>query len=88
MTSFDSICVNFMDDLWIYSPMELGFDGHLICIKLVFSALERAKVKLGPKKCVFYTYDFKVLGIAVNSKESTMFIDEKKANAILNYLKL
>ena len=83
MTSFDSICVNFMDDLWIYSPMELGFDGHLICIKLVFSALARAKVKLGPKKCVFYTFDFKVLGIAVNSKESTMFIDEKKANAIL-----
>ena len=22
MTSFDSICVNFMDDLWIYSPMD------------------------------------------------------------------
>ena len=39
MTNFDSICVNFMDDLWINSPMELGFDGHLICIKLVFSAL-------------------------------------------------
>ena len=83
MTSFEAISVNFMDDLWIHSPMELGFDGHLICIKLVFSALSRAKVKLGPKKCVFYTHDFKVLGIAVNSKESTMFIDEKKANAIL-----
>ena len=40
MTSFDSICVNFVDDLWIYSPMELGFNGHLICIKLVFNALE------------------------------------------------
>ena len=31
----------------------------------------------------FYTYDFKVLGITANSKESTMFLDEKKANAIL-----
>jgi len=83
MDSFESIAINFMDDLWIYSPIEMGFEGHLICIKLVFSALKRAKVKLGPKKCVFYTHDFKVLGIAVNSKESTMFIDEKKANAIL-----
>jgi len=83
MESFESISVSFMDDLWIHSPIELGFEGHLICIKLVFSALKRAKVKLGPKKCVFYTHDFKVLGIAVNSKESTMFIDEKKSNAIL-----
>ena len=83
VSSFDDVIISYMDDLWIFSDPINGLKGHLPVIRLTFMALKRAGVLLGPKKCTFYTQDFKVLGVSVNSKNSELDLNEKKANAIL-----
>ena len=83
ISSFDDIIISYMDDLWIFSDPKDDLRGHLPVIRLTFAALRRAGVLLGPKKCTFYTQEFKVLGVNVNSKNSELYLNEKKANAIL-----
>ena len=81
--SFADCIEVYMDDLWAYSNPADGLDGHLPIIKMVLSALKRAGVRLGPKKCTFATYKVKVLGVSVDSKNSELFLNTKKASSIL-----
>ena len=83
VSSFEDVIISYMDDLWIFLDLINGLKGHLPVIRLTFMALQRAGVLLGPKKCTFYTQDFKVLGVSVNSKNSELYLNEKKANTIL-----
>ena len=78
--SFGDCLETFMDDIWCYSDPAKGLEGHLPIIKMVMSALQRAGVRLGPKKCTFATYKVKVLGVSVDSE---LFLNTKKASSIL-----
>ena len=81
--SFGDCLETFMDDIWCYSDPAKGLEGHLPIIKMVMSALQRAGVRLGPKKCTFATYKVKVLGVSVDSRNSELFLNTKKASSIL-----
>ena len=81
--NFADLIISYMDDLWMFSDPKQGLKGHLPVIKMTLTALRLAGVLLGPKKCTFFTYDFKVLGVNVNTKKSELYLNEKKANAIM-----
>ena len=81
--SYDDILISYMDDLWCFSQPEQGLEAHIPVIKMTLMALTRAKIKLGPKKCTFFTQDFKILGVNINSKNSELYINQKKALGII-----
>ena len=56
------ICLVYMDDIIIYSP---DFEHHIMHLHLVFTALEKAKLRLSAKKCKLAHDQLDYLGFSV-----------------------
>ena len=74
----------YMDDLDIFSDTTKENLNHS---HAVLYMLMREGCKLNPKKAKFMTTNFTTLGISINTKENSVSIDKKKAQAILSWPK-
>ena len=74
----------YMDDLDIFSNTT---EDNLNHTHAVLYILMREGCKLNPKKAKFMTTNFTTLGININTKENSVSIDKKKAQAILSWPK-
>ena len=74
----------YMDDLDIFSntPKE-----NLDHIHAVFWVLRKEGCLLNPKKASFMVTNFTTLGVNINTKENSVSIDKKRAQAILSWPK-
>ena len=73
-----------MDDLDIFSDT---YQENLNHIHAVLYILMREGCLLNPKKAKFMTTNFTCLGVNINTKENSVSIDKKKAQAILSWPK-
>ena len=83
-TSYRDFEDHFLDDILIFSDINLGVEVHLLCIDAVMYALERAGWIIGLKKCQFFSEKIKWLGVDLNAKEGTAEINADRAQAILD----
>ena len=74
----------YMDDLDIFSNTT---EENLNHTHAVLYILMREGCKLNPKKAKFMTTNFTTLGVSINTKENSVSIDKKKAQAILSWPK-
>ena len=74
----------YMDDLDIFSDT---YQENLNHIHAVLYILMREGCLLNPKKAKFMTTNFTCLGVNINTKENSVSIDKKKAQAILSWPK-
>ena len=74
----------YMDDLDIFSNTT---EDNLNHTHAVLYILMKEGCKLNPKKAKFMTTNFTTLGISINTKENSVSIDKKKAQAILSWPK-
>ena len=80
--SYDDVVCYYFDDVWVFSnPNNINL--HITCLKLVMMAFRQAGVKISPKKCKYYTEEFSVLKLQMNSRLNTLEMDILKSNAIL-----
>ena len=80
---FQDFLVSYFDDFWIYTVECINV--HSICVRLVFQALDRAGIKLSPKKCVYFANRVTVLGLEVDTEKEEMLMDIKKSISILSW---
>ena len=78
--SYNNFLQRYVDDLF---PSSDTYEDHLIHLELIFIALRKANLKLSPKKCVFLSKQIKVLGYILDTNNTELFLDEKKAKGIL-----
>ena len=67
----------YIDDLMIFSP---DFETHMKALQEVFDRLNRAGLKLHPKKCTFAQSEINFLGHKINGEGVT--VDEKKVEVV------
>ena len=82
---FQDFLVSYFDDFWIFTVDCIN--THVVCLKLTFLALQKAGIKLSPKKCVYFTSRVKVLGLQVDTFSQEMLMDFKKSESILSWPK-
>ena len=81
---WDEFLSIYMDDLDVFSDT---YQENLNHIHAVLFILLREGCLLNPKKAKFMTTNFTTLGININTKENSVSIDKKKAQAILSWPK-
>merc|ERR1712208_79897 len=74
----------YMDDLDIFSDTPKDNLDH---IHAVFWVLRKEGCLLNPKKASFMVTNFTTLGVNINTKENSVSIDKKRAQAILSWPK-
>ncbi|GFS63364.1 retrovirus-related Pol polyprotein from transposon 297 [Nephila pilipes] len=58
-------CLVYLDDIIIVGKI---FEEHLSNIRKVFQRLQKANLKLSPKKCKFFRKEFSYLGYVISSE--------------------
>ena len=74
----------YIDDLDIFSDT---FKEQLTHVHAVLWILNKERCLLNPKKAKFMTTYFNCLGVTINTKENSISIDKKRAQAILSWPK-
>lgn len=74
------ICLVYMDDILTFSP---DLSTHLQRLEEVFKRLERAGLKLKPKKCLFLKHEIKYLGHVIS--EDGVRPDSDKIECVQNF---
>ena len=69
--------LSYVDDLICFSST---FEQHCHDIEKIFKALEKANLKVNPKKCKFFEKEISLLGHIISGK--TLKMDPKKISAI------
>ena len=80
--SFSDFVFNYYDDIYLRSKT---LDEHIWRWKTVLLALERAGLKLNPAKCNIATSTHTVLGLAINTAQTELALDMKKASGIMHW---
>ena len=81
-TEFDTFLSNYVDDIFSFTD---SYEEGLVVLEIIFIAIRKANLKLSPKKCMFLTRKISILGYVLNSADTELWLDEQKANSILNW---
>ena len=73
---FGDFTYYYFDDIWVSSSGDIK--EHLVCLKLLFGALEYGGVLLSPKKCTLYASEVNVLGLTVQTISGNILMDYKR----------
>ncbi|UYV60240.1 hypothetical protein LAZ67_1000522 [Cordylochernes scorpioides] len=71
----------YLDDIVVYSK---SFNEHLHRLEIILQCLDKAELRLNPKKCLFGTKRIRVFGHLVDSKG--IYPDPEKIEAIAKFL--
>ena len=75
-TGFEDFITYYFDDIWLTTAKDI--DEHMICLKLLFKALNHGGVLLSPKKCVLFSSEVNVLGLTVQTMTGNILLDHKR----------
>ena len=82
---FEDFLHYYFDDIWISTAGEIK--EHLVCLKLLFGALEYGGVLLSPRKCTLYTSEVNVLGLTVQTMSGNILLDYKRGLSFITMQK-
>lgn len=74
------ICVVYLDDIIVYSK---SFQGQIDNLSQVFDCLQKAKLKMNPKKCDLFKDKVVFLGHVISSEGTTT--DPAKIESVINW---
>ena len=80
-TNFESFLMWYFDDIWLSTSGDIY--EHLVCLKLMFKALEYGGVLLSPKKCILYSPEVNVLGLTVQTMTGNILLDHKRGMSFI-----
>ncbi|UYV77009.1 hypothetical protein LAZ67_14002807, partial [Cordylochernes scorpioides] len=75
-----TMAVCYLDDIVVYSK---SFNEHLHRLEIILQCLDKAELRLNPKKCLFGTKRIRVFGHLVDSKD--IYPDPEKIEAIAKF---
>ena len=75
-TGFEDFITYYFDDIWLTTAKDIN--EHIICLKLLFKALNYGGVLLSPKKCVLFSSEVNVLGLTVQTMTGNILLDHKR----------
>lgn len=78
----ENFCTAYLDDIWIYTSGSL--QDHWAKVEAVFKRLDKAGLKLDPKKCEFAVKKTKYLGFIISLGDGIK-VDSEKVEAIKSW---
>ena len=73
---YEDFILYYFDDIWLSTSGDIV--EHLVCLKMLFKALEHGGVLLSPKKCILFSPEVNVLGLTVQTMTGNILLDYKR----------